>query len=44
MILGPPNPWENRFQLPPPRVKKILKSKDHSYNKWTRIRLHQDLY
>jgi hypothetical protein len=31
-------------QLPPPPVKKILNSKDHSYNKWTRILLHQNPY
>ena len=43
MILVPPEPWENR-QTPPPPVKKILQSKDHSYNKWTQVRLHQDTY
>jgi len=43
MILVPPELWENRSQEPPP-VKKILKSKDHSYNKWTQVRLHQDPY
>jgi hypothetical protein len=43
MILVPPELWENR-SLPPPRVKKNIKSKDHSYNKWTKIRLHQDSY
>lgn len=47
MILVPPELWENRTQVPqpqPPPVKKILKSKDHSYNKWTQVRLHQDPY
>ena len=43
IILVPPELWENR-SLPPPPVKKIIKSKDHSYNKWTKIRLHQDPY
>ena len=44
MILVPPELWENR-QTPPPRpVKKILQNKDHSYNKWTQVRLHQDSY
>ena len=42
-ILVPPELWEKRSQSPPP-VKKILKSKDHSYNKWTQVRLHQDQY
>ena len=41
MILVPPELWENR-SLPPPPFKKIIKSKDHNYNKWTKIRLHQD--
>jgi len=37
--------WEKRCQSPsPPPVKTILKSKDHSCNKWTRARLHQDPY
>ena len=45
MILVPPELWENRSQAPsPPPVKKILKSNEHSYNKWTQIRLHQDPY
>ena len=44
MILVPPELWENRSQASPPPVKKILNSKDHSYNKWTRVRLHQDPY
>jgi len=37
MILVPPELWENHCQTPPPPppVKKILKTKDHSYNKWT---------
>ena len=43
MILVPPELWENH-SLPPPPLKKIIKSKDHSYNKWTKIRLHQDPY
>jgi len=43
MILVPPELWEKRSQSPPP-VKKILDSKDHSYNKWTRVRMHQDPY
>ena len=30
--------------MSPPPVKTILKSKDHSCNKWTRVRLHQDPY
>lgn len=41
MILVPPELWEKRSQSPPP-VKKILNSKDHSYDKWTRVRMHQD--
>jgi hypothetical protein len=46
MILVPPELWEKHCQapLPPPPVKTIMKSKDHSYNKWTRVRLHQDPY
>jgi hypothetical protein len=43
MILVPPELWEN-CSLPPPPVKKIIKSMDHSYNKWTKFRLHQDPY
>jgi hypothetical protein len=35
---------ENRSQETPPPVKKIIKSKDHSYNKLTQVRLHQDPY
>jgi len=44
MILVPPELWENRCQKPPqpPPDKKILKTKDHSYNKWTQFHLHQD--
>jgi len=36
--------FENRSQTlpPPPPVKKILNSEGHSYNKWTKVRLHQD--
>jgi len=46
MILFPPELWENRCQSapPPPPVKKRLQTKDHSYNKWTQVRLHQDPY
>ena len=43
MILVPPESWENRSQAPSP-VKKILKSNEKSYNKWTQIRLRQDPY
>ena len=43
IILVPPELWEKRSQSPPP-VKKIHKNKDHSYNKWTQVRLHQDQY
>jgi len=43
MILFPPEIWEMLSQSPP-SVKKILKSKDHRYNKWTQVRLHQDQY
>jgi len=42
MVLVPPELWENR-SLPPP-IKMIIKSKDHSHNKWTQVRLHQDPY
>jgi len=44
MILFPPELWENRCLAPPPppQFKKILKTKDHSYNKWTQVRLQQD--
>ena len=43
MILVPPELWENPSQERPP-VKKIPKIKDHSYNKWTQVRLHHDPY
>jgi len=43
MISVPPEMWEKRSQSPP-TVKKILKSKNHSYNKWTQVHLHQDQY
>ena len=43
MILVPPELWENR-SLPPPPVKNIIKSKDHSFNKWIKIRLHHYPY
>ena len=44
MILVPPEMWENRSYAPPPTVKNTLNSKDHSYNKWTQVRFHQDPY
>jgi len=44
MVLVPPKLWENRTQEPTPPVKEILNSKDHSYNKWTQVCLHQDPY
>jgi hypothetical protein len=46
MILVPLELLEKRCQTPSPLlpVKTILKSKDHSYNKWTRVRLQQDPY
>ena len=44
MILFSQELWENRQTPPPPPVKRILQSKDHSYNKWTQVRLHQDPY
>jgi len=46
MILVPPKLWENRCQAapPPPPVKKIIKTSDQSYNKWTQVRNHQDPY
>ena len=46
MILVPPELWEKR-QIPPPQqlpFKKIFHSKDHNYNKWNQVRLHQDPY
>jgi hypothetical protein len=42
MILVPPVMWENRSKTLPPPVKKILNSKDLSYIKWTKVRLHQN--
>ena len=45
MILVLPELWEKRCQTPSLRpVKTISRSKNHSYNKWTRVRLHQDPY
>jgi len=45
MILVTPEMWENHCQTPSPQpVKTILKNKDQSYNKWTRVRLHQNPY
>ena len=44
MILVPPELWENRSHEPPPTVKVIQKRKNHSYNKWTQVSLHQDPY
>jgi len=43
IIQFPPEMWESRPQEPPPppSVKKILKSNDHSYRKCTQDRLHQ---
>jgi hypothetical protein len=43
-MFGYPDLWERHCQKPslPPPVKTILKSKDHSYYKWTRVRLQQD--
>jgi len=41
IILVPLVTWETPQASPPP-VKTILNSKDHRYNKWTKIRLHQD--
>ena len=43
MILIPPELWENRPHSPP-TGNKILNSKDHSYNKWAQVRLHQNPY
>jgi len=31
----------NSFSASPPPVKTILNTKDHRYNKWTKVRLHQ---
>ena len=45
MILVPPELWNNCSEsTSPPPVKTILKSNDHSFNKWTKVRLHQDPY
>ena len=44
MILISPELRDSRSQALPPPVKKILSSNDHSYNKWTKFRLHQDPY
>jgi hypothetical protein len=45
MISVPPELLGKCCQSPSPLpVKTILKSKDHSYNKCTRVRLHQDPY
>jgi hypothetical protein len=45
MILVSSELSEKRCQTPsPPPVKTILKRKDHSYNKWTRVRLHHKPY
>jgi hypothetical protein len=46
MLLIPPELREKCSQPPatPPPVKQILKSKDHSFDKWTKIRVHQDPY
>jgi hypothetical protein len=42
MILVPPEMWENLSQtLPPTPYKKILNSKDHTFNKWLKVRLQQ---
>ena len=42
MILVPLEMWETRSQALSPPFKTILNSEDHSYDKWTKIRLHQD--
>jgi len=45
VILVPRELCEKLCKTPsPPPVKTILKSIDHGYNKWTRVRLHQDPY
>jgi hypothetical protein len=46
MILVPSELWEKLCQkpLPPPPVKPILGNKNHSYDKWTWVRLQQDPY
>jgi hypothetical protein len=44
-LLIPPELWENRTQTSPsPPVKEILKSRDHSYDKWSQFCVHQDPY
>jgi hypothetical protein len=40
-ILVPKELWENRSYIQPP-VKKILKSEDHNYNKFTQVPLQED--
>ena len=42
MVLVPTEMWETRSQASPTPVKTILNCKDHSYNKWTTVRLHRD--
>ena len=42
MILFPPEMWKSRFRASLLPVKTILNSEDHSYDKWSKIRLHQD--
>jgi hypothetical protein len=50
MFLIPPKVWKGKCKVPPkrqppppiPPVGKILKKKDHSYNKWTKVRMLQD--
>ena len=42
MILVPPEMWETCSRVSPPPFKTILNTKDRSYNKWTKVRLHQD--
>jgi len=45
MVLVPTELWEKRCQAPSPLpVKKVLKSQNHSYNKWTQVSMHQDPY
>jgi hypothetical protein len=44
-LLIPPELWKNCAQTSaPPPVNKILKSTDHTYDKWTQFRVHQDPY
>ena len=45
IILIPPEMWETRSRAsppPPPPPPPILNSEYHSYNKWMKVRLHQD--